>query len=121
MCVYTRGAIIRTEKKQTGKSEDQKALRVVLVWERMIISVFPADSLEVGHVCFWHSLPPDCSVCSSHHVILYKVALQDDVFHSYKDEVDVLRVGGACEVGVDDLAMVWVQVHKHLQDELPTS
>lgn len=87
----------------------------------MIMSVFPADSLEKGYVSFWHSLPRDCSVCSSHQVIFHKVGMQNDVFHSCKDKVDVLRVSGACEVGVDDLVTVWFQVHKHLQDELLTS
>lgn len=58
---------------------------------------------------------------SSHQVIFFKVELQDGVFDSCKDEADVLRVSGACEMGVDDLVTVWVQVHKHLQDELPTS
>lgn len=34
--------------------------------------------------------------------------------------MDVLGVGGTGEMGVDDLVFVWVQVHKHFQDELPT-
>lgn len=46
--------------------------------------------------------------------------MQDDVFDSSKDEVDVLGVGGTGEMGVDDLVFVRVQVHKHFQDELPT-
>ena len=57
---------------------------------------------------------------SSHQVVLFEVELQDGVFDSGKDEADILRVSGACEMGVDDLVTVWVQVHKHLQDELPT-
>ncbi len=57
---------------------------------------------------------------SSHQVVFFEVELQDGVFDSCKDEADVLCVGGACEMGVDDLVTVWVQVHKHLQDELPT-
>lgn len=56
----------------------------------------------------------------SHQVVFFEVKLQDGVFDSSKDEADVLRVSGACEMGVDDLVTVWVQVHKHLQDELPT-
>ena len=56
---------------------------------------------------------------SSHQVVLFEVELQDGVFDSGKDEADILRVSGACEMGVDDLVTVWVQVHKHLQDELP--
>lgn len=58
------------------------------------------------------------SVSLSHQVVFFKVELQDGVFDSCKDEADVLRVSGACEMGVDDLVTVWVQVHKHLQDEL---
>lgn len=46
--------------------------------------------------------------------------MQDGVFDGRKDETDVLRVGGAREMGVDYLVTIWVQVHKHLQDELPT-
>lgn len=57
---------------------------------------------------------------SSHQVVFFEVELQDGVFDSCEDEADVLRVGGACEMGVDDLVTVWVQVHKHLQDELST-
>lgn len=33
--------------------------------------------------------------------------------------MDVLGVGGTGEMGVDDLVLVRVQVHKHFQDELP--
>lgn len=35
--------------------------------------------------------------------------------------MDVLGVGGAGEMGIDDLVFVRVQVHKHFQDELPAS
>lgn len=57
---------------------------------------------------------------SSHQVVLFEVELQDGVFDGCKDEADVLCVSGACEMGVDDFITVWVQVHKHLQDELTT-
>lgn len=65
-----------------------------------------------------HSL--SLSISPSHQVVLLEVELQDGVFDRCKDKADVLRVGGACEMGVDDLVTVWVQVHKHLQDELST-
>lgn len=53
-----------------------------------------------------------------HQVVLLQIELQDGVFDGGKDEADVLRVGGAGEMGVDDLIAVWVQVHEHLQDKL---
>lgn len=53
-----------------------------------------------------------------HQVVLLQIELQDGVFDGGEDEADVLRVGGAGEVGVDDLVAVRVQVHEHLQDEL---
>lgn len=79
-------------------------------------------------VCVWGLLsltpslsnPLPLSVSPSHQVVFFEVELQDGVFDSCKDEADVLRVGGACEMGVDDLVTVWVQVHEHLQDELST-
>lgn len=68
------------------------------------------------------SLSPPLSfpLSPSHQVVLFEVELQDGVFDSSKDEADVLCVSCACEMGVDDLVTVWVQVHKHLQDELST-
>lgn len=56
---------------------------------------------------------------ASHQVILLQVQLQDGVLHRREHEADVLRVGGAGEMRVDDLVAVGVQIHKHLQDELP--
>lgn len=53
-----------------------------------------------------------------HQVVFLQVELQDGVLDGGKHEADVLRVGGAGEVRVDDLVAVGVQVHKHLQDEL---
>lgn len=53
-----------------------------------------------------------------HQVVLLQIELQDGVFDGGEDEADVLRVGGAGEMGVDDLIAVWVQVHEHLQDKL---
>lgn len=50
---------------------------------------------------------------SSDKVVLLEVELQDGVFDGCKDEPDVLRVGGARKVGVDDLVTIWIQVHKH--------
>ncbi len=44
--------------------------------------------------------------------------LQDGVLDRCEDEADVLCVCGAGEVRVDDLVAIWVQIHKHLQDEL---
>lgn len=61
------------------------------------------------------------SISLSHEVVLFEVQLQDGVFDGCEDEANVLRVGGAGKMGVDDLVAVWVQVHKHLQDELPAS
>lgn len=61
-----------------------------------------------------------CRCSALHQVVLLQVELQDGVFDGCEDEADVLCVSGACEMGVDDLVTVWVQVHKHLQDELPT-
>lgn len=55
----------------------------------------------------------------SHQVILLQVQLQDGVLHRREHKPDVLRVGGAGEMRVDDLVAVGVQIHKHLQDELP--
>lgn len=54
----------------------------------------------------------------SNQVVFFEIELQDGVFDGREDKADVLRVGGTCEMGVDDLVTVWVQVHKHLQDEL---
>lgn len=53
-----------------------------------------------------------------HQVVLLQIELQDGVFDGGEDEADVLRVGGAGEMGVNDLIAVWVQVHEHLQDKL---
>lgn len=53
-----------------------------------------------------------------HQVVLLQIELQDGVLDGGEDEADVLRVGGAGEMGVDDLIAVRVQVHEHLQDEL---
>lgn len=60
-----------------------------------------------------------CVVAPSHQVVLFEVELQDGVFDGGEHEADVLRVCGAGEVRVDDLVHVGVQVHEHLQDELP--
>ena len=87
------------------------------------------DSASCVCVCgaagFFLTLSPSLSLPlflfhSSHQVVFFEVELQDGVFDGCKDEADVLCVSGACEMGVDDLVTVWVQVHKHLQDELPT-
>ena len=53
-----------------------------------------------------------------HQVVLLQIELQDGVFDGGEDEADVLCVGGAGEMRVDDLIAVWVQVHKHLEDKL---
>lgn len=53
-----------------------------------------------------------------HQVVLLQIELQDGVFDGGEHEADVLCVGGAGEMGVDDLIAVWVQVHEHLQDKL---
>lgn len=55
----------------------------------------------------------------SHQIVLFEVELQDGVLDSCKHEADVLSVRGAREVRVDDLVAVGVQVHEHLEDELP--
>ena len=59
-----------------------------------------------------------CQCSALHQVVLLQVELQDGVFDGGEDEADVLCVGGAGEVGVDDLVTVWVQVHEHLEDKL---
>ena len=56
---------------------------------------------------------------SSHQVVLFEIELQDGVFDSSKHKADVFSVRGARKVGVNDLVAVGIQVHKHLQDELP--
>ncbi|MEQ2194182.1 hypothetical protein XENOCAPTIV_024948 [Xenoophorus captivus] len=48
-----------------------------------------------------------------------QVELQDGVFDGRKHKADVLSVRGTGKVRVDDLVTVWVQVHKHFEDELP--
>lgn len=67
-------------------------------------------------VSLWSSWSVDFGL---HQVVLLQVELQDGVFDGGEDEADVLGVGGAGEVRVDDLVAVRVQVDKHLQDELP--
>lgn len=42
---------------------------------------------------------------------------EDGVFDSHKHEADVFRVGGAGEVGVQRLLLVWVLFLVHFQDE----
>lgn len=83
----------------------------------------------------------------SHQVVLLQIQLQNSVLNCREYKSDVLcicggkkrrgeqawtgggvkgnevRGGGqftcgACEVGVDDLVWIWVQIHKHLEDEL---
>lgn len=99
---------------------------VVLVWKSMKQCLTPCVFLEVdsaynGCVRLRVSLSLSLSISlSSHQVVFFEVELQDGVFDSCKHEADILRVGGACEMGVDNLVTVWVQVHKHLQDELAT-
>ena len=65
------------------------------------------------------SMTGRCAGVSSHQVVLFEIELQDGVFDSSKHKADVLSVRGARKVGVDDLVAVGIQVHKHLQDELP--
>ena len=54
----------------------------------------------------------------SHQVELLQVVSQDGVLNHHEHKADVLRVGGAGEVGVHRLLLVGVLVHVHLQDEL---
>lgn len=50
----------------------------------------------------------------SHQVVLLQVQLQDGILHCRKHKPDVLCICCTCEMGIDDLIRVRVQIHKHL-------
>lgn len=87
-------------------------------------NVFHADEYVRTSNCIFVGLQDSCSLpfalnSFSNQVVFFEIELQDGVFDGCKDKSDVLCVSSTCKMGVDDLVTVWVQVHKHLQDELP--
>ena len=56
---------------------------------------------------------------SLHQIVLLQVQLEDSVLDRGKDEPDVLCVGRAREMRVDDCVAVRVQLDEHFQNVLP--
>lgn len=57
------------------------------------------------------------ATAASDQVVDLQVALQDVVLDGVEDEADVVGVGGAGEVRVDDLLLVGVEAGKRVQNE----
>lgn len=55
---------------------------------------------------------------TSHQVVLFEVGLEYGVADGGEYESDILRVGSASEVAVDDLLLVRIELYEHGQDEL---
>lgn len=51
-------------------------------------------------------------------VVDFQVDEQDVVLHGSEDKSNVVRVRGAGEVGVNHFLHVWIETHKHVQDEV---
>ena len=54
-----------------------------------------------------------------HQVVLLEIQLENGVLDGRKHKANILRVGGAGEMGINDLIAVGVQLHEHLENELP--
>ena len=56
---------------------------------------------------------------SLHQIVLLQIELEDSILDRGKDKPDILRVGRAREMRVDDLVAVRIQLDERLQNELP--